>query len=114
MRLIRQELIFYLQKRYFYMVDLVAQGAKSVFQAEAYILDTAWSFLLPFPAKNMKATLPETLTSPTDVWSQVPADSDIVLEAVNATDGWLYQLGYLSAFQQRPTLSKVIHAEMRR
>ena len=103
-----------MQTRYFYMADIVASGKPSMLQVEAYSFDNTWNFLLAVPAKNMKATMPETLTSPTDVWSQVPVDSAIVVSCVNATDSWLYQLGYLAAFQQRPTLSKVLHAEMRR
>ena len=78
------------------------------------MMDGTWYFLLPMPAKNMKATLPETLTSPTDIWSQVSVTLPIVSEGASASDSWLYQLGYLSYFQERPTLSRVLHAEMRR
>jgi hypothetical protein len=95
-------------------MDIDAQGKKSVFQVEAYVMDRIWNFLLPIPAKNLKATMPETLTSPTDIWSQVPVDMPIVSAGVNATDGWLYKLGHLSTYPARPTLSRVLHAEIRR
>jgi hypothetical protein len=95
-------------------MDLVYKGKTSVFQVEAYMLDGSWNFLLPMPAKNMKATLPETLTSPTDVWSQVPVTLPIVSEGASASDSLLYQLGHLSFFQGRPALSRILHAEMRR
>lgn len=95
-------------------MDIYSQGKKSVFQVESYMMDGSWSFLLPIPAKNLKATMPETLTSPTDVWSQVPVDTPIVAAGVNATDNWLYQLGYLSSYPARPTLSRILHAEIRR
>jgi hypothetical protein len=102
------------QVRYFFLMDLVCSGKATVFQLEGYVVDETWQVLLPMAAKNMKATSPEKLTSPTDIWGEVPTSGAIVALAAQVSDDLLFQNGAFTSLGQRPSLSRILHAEIRR
>lgn len=102
-------------KRYFYTLDVARAGVNSVLQVEAY-MDAEKNeprVVLPMPVKNMKASSPETFTSPTDVWLNVDVKSPFVVEAAAKADELLQSTVFSASISGRPQLIDVVHAEKR-
>ena len=102
-------------KRYFYTLDVAKAGVSSVVQIEAY-MDEAKNeprVVLPMPVKNMKASSPETFTSPTDVWHNVDVKDPFVVEAAERADALLQSTVFSASASGRPQLKEVVHAEKR-
>jgi len=98
---------------HFYIVmDVDKGGQMKLVPIEVYKEDNSWKLLLAVPGKNRKESAPETLTSLTDIWREVPTTHSLVLEAAPEAER-LLRTYIFEASSSPPTLVKVLHSETR-
>ena len=94
-------------------MDIDYPGGSAVFQVGAYWDGNHWQPVLQLPAKNMKATAPEALTSLTDVWIGISNRDALVTQAAAAMDKLLFMQGAFASYPTRPVLSAIVYSEFR-
>mmetsp|Transcript_33672 Transcript_33672/g.85143 ORF Transcript_33672/g.85143 Transcript_33672/m.85143 type:complete len:339 (-) Transcript_33672:389-1405(-) len=99
--------------RYMFTMDVDQGGVASVLQVEAYNDGTTWHPLLTVPAKNLKASTPESFSTPIDVWNSLPVNDAFVVAASPSIDALLQSSEFTASVTGRPELVSVIHAERR-
>lgn len=97
---------------YFIIMDVDRGGETALVSVETYKEGGEWKLVLPVPGKNRKETAPETLTSLTDDWMEIPTSHSLVLEAAPEAERLLVTFIFQAAASP-PSLVRVLHAETR-